>query len=223
MQKSIRSRLTGTFAGTSLHRAKVRLTPAYQEMQRRGFPAYFAGYPREAIKAEWDDLWGIYSYTVERRPRVVVEIGGGLSTFVFAHAAAELAADGHGMIVHSIDQSDYWQEVVRSRMPERLKPFVSFHRATAVALELEGRHASRLDALPVSSCNLVYVDGGNAAHGSIGTDALILEREAPPDYAILVDGRDNTVAGLEKFLTNKYRVERDRFGRRQTMFIRSPE
>ena len=63
----------------------------------------------------------------------------------------------------------------------------------------------------------MYVDGGLVPGNSIGADAVLLEANAPDDYAILIDKRDETVAFLRQALKGKYRVRKGQVGT-QTLF-----
>lgn len=224
-QSRTRKILIGTFAGSSVRRVVRRVInrygPSYYEMKKRGFLDYFKGYPKDAIRPEWDDLYGIYTLVMARKPAVIVELGGGYSTFVFAHAAKELGEQGIHVAFHSVDESDHWQNVVKERMPEVLAPYIQYFRATPILTDVGGEEASIFDQLPVDRCNFVYVDGGLAKIRTPGVDALNLERNAPPDFAILVDGRNATVAALTKNLKHRYAITSHVHGRRQTLFARS--
>ena len=137
-----------------------------------------------------------------------------------AHAVHELAQQGHKITFWSVDESDYWQQVVKDHMPKHLRPFINFCRANPRLSEIEGETVSVLDSLPISSCNFVYVDGGLVqGHKKIGADALLLEQKAPSDYAIQVDGRRPTVAFLKRTLKYQYDVGPGPNGV-QTLFVR---
>jgi hypothetical protein len=65
----------------------------------------------------------------------------------------------------------------------------------------------------------VYVDGGLLPGAKTGADALLLEGKAPPDYAILVDNRQNTVGFLKRALKSRYNIGPGLNGV-QTLFVR---
>jgi hypothetical protein len=147
----------------------------------------------------------------QRRPKVILELGGGYSTLVIARAVSELGQD---TTFWSVDLSDYWQEVVKKQLPPSLASFVRFHYGgTKIKRIVNGKEMGVSESLPVSSANLVYVDGGDRG------DALMLEQNAPKDFAILVDGRGKTVESLKRELKENYQVGPGPYGV-QTLFTR---
>src|SRR5689334_3654286 len=89
---------------------------------RLGLLDCWRDYPPDAIKPKYQELWQLYRLVTERRPAVMVEFGGGYSTFVLAKAAQEAGAE-----FYSLDKSSHWQSVVRDRMPQSLRSHVRFH------------------------------------------------------------------------------------------------
>ena len=194
-----------------------RVRRSYRRLERLGLVEYFRDYPAEAISPKYHELYGLYRLVKKRRPKVMIELGGGYSTFAFAQACHDLAKQGHRIQFYSVDQSDHWQQVVKERMPLILSPFVNFYRATPQLVEINGTPVSVFDSLPVEQANLIFVDGGTVPGNKIGADALQLEKSAPADYAILVDGRKETVAFLRQNLTRRYRMGPG-LGGTQTLF-----
>jgi hypothetical protein len=195
-----------------------RRRQAYRKLKQLGLIDAFSGYPADAIAPKYHELYGLYRLVKKRKPAVLVELGGGYSTFAFAQACHDLAAkQGHRVQFYSVDQSDYWQQVVKERMPPKLSPFVNFYRATPRLIEIHGTVVSAFDSLPAKYVNLIFVDGGTVPGNRIGVDALQLEKSAPADYAILVDGRKETVVFLREHLTRQYRIGPG-LGGTQTLF-----
>jgi hypothetical protein len=214
-------RISRKWSNWQRRRRSVQETP-HLELSRLGVIDYFRSYPRKAIAPQWDDLHGIYLLTMARKPRVILELGGGYSTFVFAHATRELTLAGHDVALWSVDESQYWQNVVRSRLPPILLPYVRFSFSEPHMIEVDGENVARFDDLPVESCNFLYVDGGlpDGHKRAAGSDAYFLERNAPDDYAILVDGRLATCDFLKRKLRNKYVIGTNHYGA-QTLFARA--
>jgi len=201
-------------------RKQWRLWRSFRGLKRLGIIAYFDGYPPDAIAPQYDDLFGLYLITLQRKPSVILELGGGYSTFVFAHAVRQLHSQGHQVTLFSVDESDYWQQVVKNHMPRELLPFVSFWRSDPKLTELNGETVSVFSSLPATTANLVYVDGGLVPGNRIGGDAVGLERNAPNDFAVLVDGRKQTVAFLKRAFAKRYAVGRGPIAL-QTLFTRA--
>jgi hypothetical protein len=179
---------------------RLRRWWAYRQFQRLGLIEYFRDYPADAIKPKFPELYGLYKLVTRRKPAVLLELGGGYSTFALALACRDLAKAGHIVRFYSVDASEHWQGVVKKHMPLELKQFVNFHRAPMHKFELGGETVSAYSSLPVEEANLVFVDGGGLAN------AVLLEKNAPSDYTILVDGRKDTVAFLRRRLHGDYAV-----------------
>jgi hypothetical protein len=198
-------------------REQFRSIRAYRTLQAVGCIRDFEGYPVTALPPQYDDLLNLYLLVKERKPRVVLELGGGYSTLVIARAISELDTD---VVFWSVDANAHWQARVAAQMPDTLRRFVKYHQAKPIVRQFNGETISAFETLPVSYANFLYVDGGGlaAAYGQ-GGDALVLEKNAPSDYAILVDGRKKTVALLKRGLSGKYHVGPGPVGV-QTLFVR---
>jgi hypothetical protein len=197
----------------------LRFGPSYSALKELGIIDYFNGYPAEAIPPQYADLWGLYLIVMKRKPAVILELGGGYSTFVFAHAVRTLAQQGTSIKFFSVDESAYWQRIVKDHMPKELMSFVRFHRCDPVVRQIAEESVSTFKDLPVESCNFVYVDGGLLPGAKTGADALLLEQEAPVDYAIQIDHREKTVGFLKRQLKYQYDVGPGLNGV-QTLFVR---
>ena len=201
-------------------RKSWRRRQSFRALKRLGIIDYFRDYPPDAFRPQYDDLFGLYLITMRRRPAVILELGGGYSTFVFAHAVRELFLQNHQIAFYSVDELDHWQRVVKNHLPRELLPFVHFWRSDPELIEMNGELVSTFGSLPLTAANLVYVDGGLVPGNHIGADALVLEREAPIDYAVLVDNRKRTVNFLKRNLTKPYVIGRGPTGS-QSLFARA--
>ncbi len=212
----IAKRVRNPVAAYQRERDQFRCMRAYWKLKRIGCIEDFVGYPAHALPPQYDNLLNLYLTVKQRKPKVILELGGGYSTLVIARAVSELDA---GIIFWSVDPSEYWQEIVRTHMPARLRPFVKYHYAEPIVREFNGDTISAFETLPVTSANFIYVDGGGLREAKKqGGDALVLEQEAPEDYAVLVDGRRRTVALLKRALRRQYVVSPGPFGV-QTLFV----
>jgi hypothetical protein len=208
--------LSNPVAAYARERKQFQSIKAYRKLQRIGSIADFRDYPITALPPQYDDLLNLYLVVTHRKPKVVLELGGGYSTLVIARALSELDAD---TVFWSVDASEHWQEVVSTHMPVSLKHLVKYHHATPYCQEFNGETISAFETLPVSSANFVYIDGGGIRSCKQGGDALLLEQQAPDDYAILVDGRKRTVDLLRRALRGQYTVGTGPFGV-QTLFAK---
>jgi hypothetical protein len=169
---------------------------AYRQIERLGLIDCLQDYPQNAIRPKYDHMYGLYRLVCQRKPEIVLELGGGFSTFALAKACHDLRAVGCSARLYSVDQSPYWQGVVQQHMPSDLRSYVTFHRADVT----QEHGITSFASLPVDRANLVFIDGGGRA------DSLRLEEKAPNDFAILVDSRKGVVEFLRSNLRGRYTV-----------------
>jgi len=208
--------LKNPVAAYDREREQFRNVNAYRKLKQIGYVEDFNGYPITALPPQYDDLLNLYLTIKQRRPKVVLELGGGYSTIVIARAVSELEQD---TVFWSVDASEYWQGVVKTHMPSSLRTFVNYHHAKPILIQFRGERICAFGTLPVCSPNFIYIDGGEIGDSKDpGGDALLLEENAPDDFALLVDGRRRTVAFLKRALRRHYSVGPGPLGV-QTLFV----
>jgi hypothetical protein len=132
-------------------RKRWREYKSFRALKKLEMIAYFHDYPASALRADYEDLLGLYLITMQRKPAVLLELGGGCSTFVFAHAVRELSRQGCYVTFYSVDESDYWQGLVKDRIPVELRPFIRFARCDPRLVEMNVETVSIYDPLPVKT------------------------------------------------------------------------
>ena len=181
---------------------------AGRRMERLGFTNHYlrGKLPSKSIVPDWADLWNIYKLIRERKPRVIVELGGGCSTIMIGQALHENATkDGAEGKLYSLDMSEFWLSQTRSYLPEFMEPYCELSVGEVEAVDMEGDRVTVVKNFPRTDINFLYVDGGLVPGIHIGADAVVLEEAAPPDYSILIDGRVATVNFIRSYLKRKYR------------------
>jgi hypothetical protein len=200
----LRNWIRNPVAAYAREREQLRCIRAYRALDAIGCIKDFEGYPITALPPQYDDLLNLYLLVKERKPRVVLELGGGYSTLVIARAVSQLNVDAD---FWSVDASEFWQSQVDAHMPDDLRRYVKYHQSNPIVRQFNGETISAFESLPVASANFLYVDGGSLAEAhKQGGDALLLENNAPSDYAILVDGREATVTLLRRCLKGNYKI-----------------
>ena len=163
-----------------------------------------------AFAPNWADLRNIHGLIGERKPKVVVELGGGCSTVIIAHAIEEnLKELGTAGRLYSFDGSEYWQKNLIDKFPDRLRGHVEFLLGREEAREMFGEQVRVCTNVETDAPtpNLLYVDGLDVVPNvPIGAEAIEIEKIAPDDFFLLVDGRAPTVAFLKKHLSRDFEV-----------------
>lgn len=92
--------------------------------------------PSRHWAASPDFLVHLYQQIEKCRPKIIVELGSGLSTLVGAYALRNL---DYGGVIHSIDQSGAYLEKTRIEIKRHgLESFVRFHEAPLEELDIAG-------------------------------------------------------------------------------------
>ena len=180
---------------------------AWYRLRKLGIVRHFERYPANAIPRQYDDLLAIYRTIERRKPKSVLELGGGYSTYVIAQAAKDLSASGHACEFHSVDESEHWQSIQKQHLPAELARFVTFHHSEPHLIDCCGIQVSAFRELPSTRPELIYVDGGLVPGNHIGGDVVLLEPELGGNCAIIVDGRRQTVEFLRTHLSRRYHVK----------------
>ncbi len=191
----------------------------YRYLSKSGLIDALNNRPPEAILPDYNDLYGLHLIVMRRKPEVMLELGGGCSTFVLAQAAHDLSQKGHPSALYSVDQSEYWQQIVKDAMPAHLQPFVRYDLSDVERAKAIGPNVWQYESLPVEAANFVYVDGGSSNdREAIWADAYCLEKSAPTDYTIQVDSRKRTCMFLNESLQRNYKMSPGLRGN-QTLFL----
>ena len=58
----------------------------YKKFIKNGLAKHYDGYPKHAMPPEFYDLYQLYSLVRDRKPKIVMELGGGCSTIALSYA-----------------------------------------------------------------------------------------------------------------------------------------
>ena len=169
---------------------------------------FLAQRPKHGFAPDFSDFWFLYQSVRRKRPRVILEFGSGSSTVVLAKALYDnsLEHPGEKGYLHSIDDQRYWADVTKSIIPPYLDEFCEVHHIPTVEIEHEGFPCYRHSRLPDVVPDMIYLDGPSfTKQRKIAVDILDMEHKLPPDILLIIDGRVQNTAFLEKFLTRPFR------------------
>ena len=177
----------------------------YKKCIKNGLAKYYDGYPKHAMPPEFYDLYQLYSLVRDRKPEIVMELGGGCSTIALSYALKKNCEEGQGSgKLYSIDESQYWQNILREYLPDELTSFCEFlSRPVSLKSDGKGQQITCFEDLPQFPVNLLYIDGGGVAEG------VEVEKSAPDDFLIVVDGRERICRYLKENLSREYRYEKN--------------
>jgi hypothetical protein len=157
--------------------------------------AFVSARPEDSIRPDYCDLILLHRLVRKRRPRHVVEFGGGCSTVVLAHA---LALNGGGELV-SVDASADWADSTRAAIPAELAARCRVLYREAVEAERFGVAGFQHVDVPALRADFVYVDGPPLTdERAVAFD--VFDLDLAPRCAIVVDGRPSQARLIAKRL-----------------------
>ena len=181
-------------------------------LRRLGYLGFVAARLAGALAPQGGDLWFLYRLVRAQKPRLVMELGSGCSTVILAQALydnAQKDPNRNGRII-SLDGMADWAEVTRASLPEHLAGICEIRHAEAVEEDRGDDRGFRYAELPDGNPDLLYVDGpALRPDRKICFDALHLQDRFPPGFAMVVDGRHDTVRYFRRHLAGRYRISRN--------------
>jgi hypothetical protein len=212
-------RVLSKLRGFARSRLKRKAAYAASWLKQQGVLPVLASGDSAELPLKPREAENIYRLITTLKPRTVLEFGVGFSTLVIAHALSRLG-QGH---CYTVDCDPRWLENTRAKLAAaNLSSYVTLHHSVARAHVIDGQLCTLYDVLPNVSPDFIYVDGPAPAdvvgdvHGlkfllddgrnrqPISADPLLFE--ASSRFSILVDGRQENVAFLQRHLQGRYRI-----------------
>jgi hypothetical protein len=162
--------------------------------------------PAGALEPNYEDLWFLFDAIRQRAPQQVVEFGSGFSTYAITLALRENNA---GSLI-SLDCDEAWTAVTRSSLPSELATWCEIMCAPVEEIEWQGTPAFLHSITPDVQADFLYLDSPPLTpERRVAVDPLLMEEQFADDALIVVDGRRENVAFLQRHLAHKYEVEAD--------------
>lgn len=170
--------------------------------------------PAKALPPDYADLWFLYKEVRRRKPRVVLEFGGGGSTVILAQALFDNAKTSpeHRGFLYSIDADQYWTGATAKAMPEHLKNCYEISYSPLLEVEYAEvpgwKHAKIPNIIP----DFLYLDGpAGTAERKIAFDVLDMENKLPKNFYVVIDGRKENALFFKKHLKRSYNFRKRKF------------
>ena len=161
---------------------------------------------RGRLPEDLGDWWFLYKTIRQRRPRMIVEFGSGVSTVVQAQALHD--SDSHGHLL-SLDASPFWAHSSQACLPPHLATLVQILYTPLVEVEMYGVKGFKHQHMPLVAPNFVYLDGpALTCERQVAMDLLDLEPCFPQDFFLVIDDRKVNTAFLRAHFTRRYKFRR---------------
>lgn len=197
------------------------------------------------ISIDLIDLARLHLLVTARKCLNVLELGSGFSSLVIAHAISMNSKNANAILpsnlrrenpwqLDSVDESEVWLEVTKSRIPSQLNSFVNFYHRKVVLSSFNDRPATYYQDLPNRAYDFIYIDGpsqyavadsdrlgfstSNPGRMPMSADVLRIEHFLQSGTLVLFDGRTaNSVFFETNTQKNWKKIRSRKFD--QTLFI----
>ena len=203
----------------------------------------------DPISIDYVDLARLHSLITNRKCLNVLELGSGFSSLVIAHALKINSDSSNGLLpnslrrrnpwhLDSVDESEDWLKITRSRIPANLESYITFHCKKVSLGTFLDRAVTYYHDIPNHPYDLIYVDGpsqyaheesdqlGFSTHDPgrmpMSADVLRIEHFLQPGTMVLFDGRSANAGFFEVNVQKKWRKLRS-IKHDQTLFIEEGE
>ena len=159
------------------------------------------------INIDYIDLFNLWSNIIIRKPKVILEVGSGYSTFLIIEAIKQLNKKGNLVKkFYSLEQNKAYLNLVKKNMNKSQLQKVIFIVTNLKIKKLFNTKVSICKNFPKDKINFFYEDRSDHPKFKIAGDALNIEQKMPADFFICVDGMKSTVNFYKKHLKRKYKL-----------------
>ena len=159
------------------------------------------------IMPDYIDLLNLYKLILKRKPKVVLEVGSGYSTFVILQALNDFKLNkNEKKVFYSLEQDSWYLNKMKSFFDEKSFDTLKFIKINLQIKKINNKLVSICENFPKDKINFFYEDRADHPNYSIAGDSIKIEQNMPKDYSICVDGMFDTVNFLKRNLVRKYKI-----------------
>ena len=155
---------------------------------------------------DYIDLNNIIKTIYKHKPKVVLELGGGYSTYAIIYALLNVHKKNHFKF-YSIDQTLDYQKKLIDDFPENLKNKIIFlHREISVK-KFKNTKMSFFENIPDEKFDFIYEDRKDHPETKIAGDIIKYENDKineDDNFVFIIDGMSSTVNYYKNNLKFKY-------------------
>ena len=159
------------------------------------------------INIDYIDLLNLWKNILKRKPKVILEVGSGYSTFLILAAIKKLNSININVVekFYSLEQNKHYLINLKKKIDKTSLNKVTFVLTKLKILKIHNTNVSICTNFPKEKINFFYEDRADDPKFNIAGDALKIESKMPEDYFICVDGMTPTVKFYKKYLKRKYK------------------
>lgn len=146
------------------------------------------------------------------KPKIVLEIGSGYSTYSIIHALMNLKKkENHNFKFYCIDQSKEYLDVIIKNMPEEYKNHIIFLHREIYVEEFNGQKMSFFD-IPDEDYDFIYEDRKDHPETKLAGDIIKFEHtklNKDKNFYFTIDGMVSTANYYKKNLKYNYKFSKN--------------
>lgn len=159
------------------------------------------------ISIDYIDLLNLWTNIIKRKPKIILEVGSGYSTFLIIEAIKQLNKKQNLVKkFYSLDQNRAYLRLLKKNMRKSQLQKVIFVFTGIKIEKLCNKKVSICSNFPKDKINFFYEDRSDHPKFNIAGDALKIEQKMSEDFFICVDGMSPTVNFYKKHLKKKYKL-----------------
>lgn len=160
------------------------------------------------MNIDYIDLLNLWNNIIDRKPKVVLEVGSGYSTFLIIAAIKHLNSNKQKIVkkFYSLEQNKKYLIDLKKNMTKSFQREVNFIVTDLKIEKINNKKVTICKNFPKDKINFFYEDRADHHKFKLAGDALKIETKMPKDYFICVDGMFDTVNFYKKYLRREYKI-----------------
>jgi len=190
-----------------------KIRPKLMEIQKQKFvKKYNISFPESDIflTPDYLDLNNLVNQINNHRPKCILELGTGYSTYAMIFALNKLEEEtGHKFEFYAVDQNEWYLNKLKSFIPEHLSKKINFVYRPLYVENYQDTLMSFFKDLPDKKYDFIYEDRNDLKHTKLAGDALKYENTldvSKHKLHITIDGMPITTNYYKKNLKDKYSI-----------------
>ena len=158
---------------------------------------------------DYIDLNNLIETIKKNKPKTVLELGSGYSTYVIIYALNEVHND-NDFEFFSVDQTKEYQEVLIRDFPEKYKKQINFIHRKIYVEKFKNQEMSFFENLPNKKFDFIYEDRMDHPEALIAGDIIKFENDMikkHDDFFFTIDGMFPTIKFYTKNLVYNYKFD----------------
>ncbi len=179
------------------------------------FSSHNIDFPKNMLFHSFDyiDLNNIIKIIKKHKPKTVLELGSGYSTYAIIYALMHVHKN-NDFKFYSVDQTLDYQKHLMSEFPKNLKDKIIFQHRKVNIKEFKNTKMSFFDDLPNEKFDFIYEDRQDHPDTKIAGDILKYENEKIIEndkFVFIIDGMESTVNFYKNNLKFRYSYNHSSF------------